>query len=237
MFFTDTHKLNKTAYNALKRIRENKEKNESLVLESASTTRAKFNQLFSEYSESKFKEKISLDSFIYNKLLENIQETEREQVSTLITEMLNDVKEIYKFINIEPKNIGFINMSSADSRNSLVIEASNIINNFMNKEYYSLTKYEKNRKYKESVINFAHNIVLEEGLSPQEAIEHSYKTAIVENLLNNINFPFIIKHKINEVFEDDLYNDFFDIEELHNLKESVEIKIKNIARVISVLIK
>lgn len=237
MFFTDTQKLNKTAYNALKRIRENKEKNTSLVLESASTTRAKFNSLFSEYSDTRFKEKVALDSYIYNKLLENIQESEREQVSTLITEMLNDVKEIYKFINIEPKNIGFVNMSSADSRNSLVIEASNIINNFMNKEYYSLTKHEKTRKYRDTVINFAHNIVVEEGLDPQEAIDHSYKTAIIENLLNNINFPFIIKHKINEVFEDDIYNDFFDIGELHNLKESVEIKIKNIARVISVLIK
>lgn len=237
MFFTDTQKLNKTAYNALKRIRENKEKNNSLVLESASTTRAKFNLLFSEYSDAKFKEKVNLDSFIYNKLLENIQESEREQVSTLITEMLNDVKEIYKFINIEPKNVGFVNMTSADSRNHLVIEASNIINNFMNKEYYSLTKHEKHRKYKESVINFAHNIVIEEGLNPQEAIEHSYKTAVIERLLNNINFPFIIKHKINEVFEDDIYNDFFDIGELHNLKESVEIKIKNIARIISVLIK
>jgi len=237
MFFTDTQKLNKTAYNALKRIRENKEKNNSLVLESASVTRAKFNSLFADYSDTKFKEKVNLDSFVYNKLLENIQESEREPVSTLITEMLKDVQDIYKFINIEPKNIGFVNMSSADTKNSLVIEASNIINNFMNKNYYSLSKDEKHKKYKDSVINFAHNIVIEEGLTPQEAIEHSYKTAIIENLLNNINFPFVIKHKLNEVFEDDIYNDFFDIGELHSLKESVEIKIKNIARVISVLIK
>lgn len=237
MLFTDTQKLNKKAYTALKRIRENKEKANSLIVESASTTRAKFNALFADYSDTKFKEKVKLDSFIYNKLLENVQDAEREQVSKLIEEMLKDVQEIYKFINIEPKNIGFTNLTSADTKNSLVIEASNIINNFMNKEYYSLTKDEKHRKYKDVVINFAHNIVLEEGLDTQEAIEHSYKTAIVEGLLTNINFPFIIKHKINEVFEDDLYNDFFDIGELHNLKESVEIKIKNIARVISVLIK
>ena len=128
-------------------------------------------------------------------------------------------------------------MDVSDNRNSLLIEAANVINNFLNKEYYSLSKDERYRKYKDSVVNFAHNIVLEEGVDPQEAIEHSYKTAVIQRLLEDINFPFVIKHKINEVFEDDLYNDFFNVEELHDLKESFDIKAKNIARVISVLIK
>lgn len=238
MYFTDTQQLNKKAYEALKRIKESRNKaTTDLVLESKNFTKTKYHTIFPEYSENKFKEKIQLDKFIYNKLLENLEEGEKESVSTLISEMLNDVKEIYRFINIEPKIVGFKNMSDADNRASLVNEASNIINNFLNKEYYSLSKDEKIRKYKDSVINFAHNIVLEEGLNAQEAIEHSYKTAVIHRLIEDINFPFVIKHKINEVFEDDLYNDFFNIDELHDLKESFDLKAKNIARVISVLIK
>lgn len=238
MFFTDTQKISKTAYDALKRIRESRNKaTADLVLESKSFTKSRYNTIFPEYSDDKFKEKIDLDGYIYNKLLENLEDGEKESVSKLISEMLTDVKEIYKFINVEPKIVGFKNMDVSDNRNSLLIEATNVINNFLNKEYYSLSKDERYRKYKDSVVNFAHNIVLEEGVDPQEAIEHSYKTAVIQRLLEDINFPFVIKHKINEVFEDDLYNDFFNVEELHDLKESFDIKAKNIARVISVLIK
>jgi hypothetical protein len=239
MFFTDTHKLNKTAYDALKRIRQNKEKMSSLVLENENklVARHKFNLVFQEYSEEKLQEKIALDSYIYNKLLENLSSDEQESVSTLIAEMMTTVRDIYKFINIEPKSVGFNNMTSADSKNSLVIEASNIINNHINKEYYSLSKDEKIKKYKDSVIHLAHKVVLEDGVDPQEAIDHSYKSIVIERFLENINFPFIIKHKIDEVFEDDIYNDFFNIDELKELKETFESQIKNISRVVSILIK
>jgi len=238
MFFTDTQQINKKAYEALKRIKNNRTKPiADLVLESKTFTKTKYNTIFPEYTESKFKEKVNLDAFVYNKLLENLEEGEKENVSKLITEMLNDVREIYRFINIEPKIVGFKNMSEGDNKASLINEASTIINNFLNREYYALSQNEKIRKYKDNVINFAHNIVVEENVSPQEALEHSYKTAVIHNLIESINFPFVIKHKINEVFEDDLYNDFFNIEDLHNLKESFDIKAKNIARVVSVLIK
>lgn len=238
MYFTDTQKISKTAYDALKRIKESRNKATSdLILESNKFTKTKYNTVFPEYSEDKFKDKVNLDGYIYNKLLEKLEENEKESVSKLISEMLNDVREIYRFINIEPKIVGFKNLNPSDNRSGLITEASNIINNFLNREYYSLSKDERLRKYKDSVINFAHNIVLEENIDPQEAIEHSYKTAVIQRLLEDINFPFVIKHKINEVFEDDLYNDFFDVGELHELKESFDIKAKNIARVISVLIK
>lgn len=239
MFFTDTHKLNKTSYDALKRIRQNKERTSSLVLENDNkiVAKQKFNLVFQEYSDEKLQEKITLDGYIYNKLLENLNSEESEAVSTLISEMMITVKDIYKFINIEPKTVGFNHMSSADSKNSLVIEATNIINNHINKEYYSLSKEEKIKKYKDSVVHLAHQVVLEEGIDPQEAINHCYKSIVIERLLENVNFPFIIKHKIEEVFEDDMYNDFFNINELRELKDTFESQIKNISRVMSVLIK
>lgn len=238
MQFTDIHKLNKTAYDALKRIRGNKSKQLDLIAESSNlVARNKFNLVFQEFDESKFNEKIKLDTVIYNKLFENVDSVSKESVSQLISEMVTTVRDIYKFINIEPKLLGFKNIDSGESQTVLVNEASNIINNYFNREYYSLSRSEKDHKYKESVINLARTIVVEESVDPKDALTHSYKAVVVENLIHSVNFPYIIKHKINEVFEDNLYNDFFDVDELSKLMESFNDKVKKLARIASVVIE
>ena len=131
MIFTDTHKLNKSAFDALKRIRTNKEKTLELVQESETNqvAKKKFSLAFNEFDEIKFNNKIKLDAYVYNKLLENIGIDDKPEVSQLISEMLNDVREIYRFINIEPKSLGFRNMTPDDAPNLLLNEASNIVNN------------------------------------------------------------------------------------------------------------
>lgn len=246
MYFTDTHKLNKQAYDALKRIRENKKNREEsdnnsksgIIAESAAqVARNKYNLVFMEFDESKFEEKIKLDRNVYNKLFENLDSESKEHVSKIISEMVSIVKDVYKFINIEPKILGYKNIDSDSSKHVLMEEASSIINNYFNKEYYSLTNVEKQRKYKDSVINLAHDIVVQENVSVEDALNHSYKATVVENLIRTINFPYIIKHKIDEVFEDTMYNDFFDVDELTNLMESFDLKVKQISRIVSAIIK
>ena len=239
MLFTDSQVLNKKAYEALKRIRSTKSREEQHLISESSNLNFKqrYNVLFQEYNDKTFNEKVKLDNHVYNKLLENISEKEVEDVNKIIVEMLNDVKDIYKFINIEPKMLGFKGLSVGSPKRDLIIEASNIINKFIEKEYYNLSTKEKEIKYKEAVIHESANLVKENNLSPDDAITHSYKTIILENFIYSLNFPYIIKYKINEIIENNIYNDFFDLQELNELIESFEAKSKVIARISSVLIK
>lgn len=245
MYFTDTHKLNKQAYNALKRIRNAKKSKDinikdkiSLISESTNQiNKNKYNLVFMEFDEAKFEEKVKLDRNIYNKLFEKLDSESKTHVSKIISEMVGIVKDVYKFINIEPKILGYKNISSDDSKHELLTEASNIINNYFNREYYSLSTDEKRRKYKDSVLDLAYELVVQENIEMDEALKHSYKSIVIENLIRTINFPYIIKHKINEVFEDTMYNDFFDVDELSNLMEAFDLKVKQVSRIVSAIIE
>lgn len=235
--FTDTYKISKEAFNALKKIRENK--TPPIIEEILPPKRKKFklqNNNFNEYSDKAFDEKIKLDMYIYNKLINNISESEKEYISNLLIEMFEDIKNVYKFINYEPKNIGFKNLDSGSSKGDLIKEAGDIINNFLKNEFYDLTLNERKIKYENKVIFSAINLVQEDNIKIDEAVEHSYKTAIIEDLIYKISFPSMIKYKIEEAKDDSLYNDFFDMERFNSILESFENKKKILARIISVLI-
>lgn len=232
MPFTDTHKISKKAYDALKKIRatpiQEDDENSSKIL-----TKKKYNSVFNHFDETKFQQKIAMEMYVYNNLLSNISESDKEYVTLLISEMLNEVKSIYEFINIEPKSNGFKNITESSSKQDLVEEAQNIIDNHYKNEFFNLSISERERKYKDLVVNKTYDIVENERVSIDEALEHAHKAVIIENLVYNLNFPYIIRHKIKEVMEDEMYNDFFDIEELNKSLDSFEMKNKQLARIIT----
>lgn len=234
MPFTDTYKISNTAYEALKKIRkqnikEDKEsdRNDKII------AKKKYHTVFENFNEEKFNEKISLEMYVYNTLLQNISENEKEYVTNLISSMLQDVKSIYEFINIEPKKTGFKNLNLESSKQELVNESQNIIDNHYKVNFFNLNKTERERKYKDIVVSMAHDIIESEQTNIDEAVEHAHKVVIIENLVYNLNFPYIIQHKIKEVLEDDLYNDFFNIEELNKSLEEFESKNRQLARIIT----
>jgi hypothetical protein len=229
--FTDSYKLNKDAYNALKKIREAK----TPVSETTSIDRKKFNFVTNEFDQDKFDNKVKLDSFVYNKLFEGLAQEDKEDVSVIISEMITDVREIYRFINIEPKTLGYKSLTVNSSVNELVKESRKVIDDFLNTEYYSLTVNQRNSRYKKPALDMAYNIVLEEKIDINDAVKHSFKTLIYEKLIDNLNFPYMAKYKISEVLEDNMYSDFFDINKLNSLLESFNAKNRKLSRILSAI--
>lgn len=230
--FTDTYKISKTAYEALKKIKNNSSIEESSKLSDNAISKKKYNTVFNEFDNDKFNQKIALEMYVYNNLLDGINESEKEYVTDLISNMLNDVKSVYEFINIEPKLSGFKNMTPSNSKKELINEAQNIIDNHFKIEFYNLNKNERERKYKDIVVNMTYDIVESDHVSIDDALEHAHKSVIIESLIHNLNFPYIIRHKISEVLEDEMYNDFFDVDELRKSVERFEEKNKQLSRII-----
>jgi hypothetical protein len=233
MSFTDTYKISKKAYDALKKIKQsNITENQSVNIEDKVVSKKKYHTVFNIFNEDKFNSKITLEMYIYNNLLTDINESEKEYVTSLISSMLHEVKSIYEFINIEPKLTGFKNVDISSSKQELVAEAQNVIDNHLKNTFFNLSRHEREIKYKESVVNMTYDIVENEKINVDDALEHSHKVVVIENLIYNINFPYVIRHKIKEVMEDDMYNDFFDVEQLSKSIEEFESKNRQLSRII-----
>lgn len=239
----DNQKLSKQAYEALKKIKSNKKNirdSEKAVIEEQNRRvfKKRTKQNFKEYDQEKFEEKIRQDMFIYNKLLDNVSSEYKEDVGNLLKDMITEVQKVYKFINIEPK----VNLILDDTSTNGVIyeEAGKFINDFLKREYYDLTTEEKNRKYKDQSIMIAKEIlesnVDNSDLNLEEVLQFSNKSIVLKKLIKNINFPYVIEHKISEVFEDNLYNEFFEMEDLNNALEIFETKLDQFSKVVSLII-
>lgn len=237
MLFTDTQQLSSKAFDALRRIKTSKiEESNTTSNKTSKIAKKKYNLVINEFDKDKFITKTKFDSYIYETLLEGFNDNQKENIATIVNDIENTIKQIYEFLNIEPRIVGFKNMDVNDSESKLLTEAKSIVNTFVNKEYYSLTNQERTVKYKPAAVQMAYDLVVQENLDPNEAIEHSYKSLVIENLIDNIHFPFIIKHKLNEVFEDELYNEFFDVTELHELHDNYIEKRNQLARLVATVI-
>jgi len=235
--FSDQIELSTKAYEALQRIRnKSNEKSSEEILTEARKNLDYSRQVFEEYSDETFIKKVELDSYIYNQFLKN---TEDEHVVQSVQESLSDylatIKAIYEHINIEPKIYGFKKMDKYSSNDELVFESKRIIFEHLDKQYYNLSSEERHKKYKDFVVGVSHDIAINENLDMSESVEHIYKSAVISNLLENINFPFIIKTKVEELLESQIYKEVFDVDTLQTLWEDFHEKTFNLSRVLSLL--
>lgn len=234
--FQEQLELSSKAAEALQRIKNNRSNQKStdeLMQE------AKFNldysrQIFEEYSDDKFSKKIHIDSYIYNQFLKNVEdESVVSQVQESLSNMLSTIKSIYEHINIEPKIYGFKKMDKNSSEDELVTESRRIIFDHLDKNYYTLSQQERSNKYKEFVAGAAYDITIHENIDVDESTEHAYKAAVINTLLENINFPFTIKSKIEELLESQIYKDVFDADTLEHLWENFQEQSFNLSRILS----
>lgn len=237
MFTQDQLDLSSKAFEALQRIksRANQKSNDELLQE------AKFNldysrQVFEEYSDDKFIKKMEVDSYIYNQFLKNVEdEAISSQIQESIVNMTGTIKLIYEHINIEPKIYGFKKLDKNSSEDELINESRRLIFEHLDKNYYNLSSGERNKKYKDFVSEVAYMVSINEHIDVDDSTDHIYKSTVINSLLENINFPFTIKSKIEELLESQMYKDVFDADTLQHLWEDFQDQSFNLSRLLSLI--
>ena len=148
MFFTDTQKISKTAYDALKRIRESRNKaTTDLVLESKNFTKSRYNTIFPEYTDDKFK---GIDSkILLKKITSFVNNVGYELVNIDITIIAqkpkinphkNEIKSsLSKLLNL-PKQFINIKASTAEKLGAVGREEGVVVQAMTNLRYYDWTK-------------------------------------------------------------------------------------------------
>lgn len=193
-------------------------------------------QIFEEYDDNAFENKVKLDSTFYRLLLNRLDEQYTEPVQTILTRLLETVKEIYEHVNVKPKLYGFTQSSLNESDEVLENTGLRIINDFINQNYYSLTSKQREKQYLESVKPIATGVILEDGVNEEEAVRFATKTIVMQNLLEKINFPMSIKYKVEELLSDDNYAEIFEQNRLREIWDQFQDQSYDIARIVATVI-
>lgn len=243
MNLTNTYALTEKAMKALNKIRENskKDKEKNKVLNEMKIPLLTTNKqvINDEYDEKLLIKKNLLDSNVYDKMLCKLNESEYNIAVKILENIRDNVKEVYQLSNIKPRIYGFTELSIDSSKEDLISESSRIIKEHFNKGYYQLTTKEREKRYKDQVVNLAHSLITEnknDSINTKNALDFAYKTVMVKNLLKKINFPYLAESKINELLESDLYKEFFDSERLHILMQEFDGKIDDLSKIIAISI-
>ena len=212
-------------------------------------------EFFNEFDEVKYEQKARVDMMYYQKLLTNIDESYSGTVSKLLGTLYKDIYGIYEFVNIEPEIYGAYpeNVRSVDGGplktpkmipvteqilNESIDDSNKIITHVITKyiadNFYNLDENKRYKNYFNEHKEDAKKLIAE-GVDPEEAMTFSIKTVVMENLLRNIAFPFAAWTRIKYLSEDDKsYGEVFDKEQLVNLIESFNGKLRSIAKIVAI---
>jgi len=220
--------IRQKATDALKRIRGQRiQENKDIPFK-----RPRFEMIFEEYDDSAFKEKAKYDAHIYDKLVEDIQDSSKiEEIQGLLVELNQYVRKIYEHINIKPAIYGPRNIMF-ESDEQYEKNAIRVINEFLNKNYYSLSNEQREAKHKSRVINEAKDYVVLEKEEAISAVERAQKRILFEDLLTRVAFPLQVHSSIQDILESEEYEMFFDKETLLSLYEAFQFKIKEITKLL-----
>jgi len=189
---------------------------------------------FEEYTVEAFQSKMKVDLLYMEQLLQKLDNEQITEVEKLISSLYRDVKEIYEFMNIKPEMYGksvneqLINENSEKIRSTL----SKNIYNYLSKNFYDMPLEKREETYFERVKEDSKNLITE-GIEGAEAVEYSIKKCLMEDLVNNICFPFVAKSRLNYLLEDKAFGDLFDQNALREAYDSFNQKKSNISRIIA----
>ena len=178
--------------------------------------------------------KLKIDMLYYQQLMENLDPQFVPHVESLLVDICKNVKDIYEFINIKPeiygRNINF-NLFN-ESIGEINKQLSKTIFESLDAMFYRLTPQQRVDKYKEKsedTIKF----LINEGSDPNSAIVFGIKTTIMENLLTKISFPFTCWTRVKYLSESQDYGLVFDQEQLNEIIDAFETKIKKMAKIVA----
>ena len=226
-----TLKYQTKALDALKKI------NQPLEEAKKTPTKTMYDRyIFEQYSDTAMSDKLKHDSAYFNVLFENINEDDTSLANNLLIDLSKTIKSIYEHIDIEPRSIGMKAIALNENDDIIAENATRIINEFIDVNYYSLSQDKRDARYKNYVIAESEALVLESSVDPVEATSFCYKCAVMENLIEKISFPEIIKFKIDETMTSDIDQQVFEQTELIDLWSNFQTKTKKLSKLISTVV-
>jgi hypothetical protein len=238
MFNLEEHsKLSVLSQGALDRIRNTRELSE-LEETRKHTVKTNFSKsILEEFDNDMFNKKIKFDTAYYNVLLNRLEEDQSSNIQILLGDLLKTTRQIYEHINIKPKIYAINRLVTLNESDEVIYEtASRVISDYVNINYYKLTNDEKHARYFESVKLQAKELIINENVTTNDAVEYSMKIAVVQSLLETINFPMVIKNEIEKSLISEEYGDMFEQEELNTIWNDFKNKSLNIAKIISAIV-
>ena len=219
---------------ALARIQNGKKEQQELKNEST-WRRPNYSKLvLEEYESSLFDDKIRTDSAYYNVLFKRFDESQSENLHKILGSMMSTVRSIYEQINIKPKIYGLSRLPSLNNTDSDIQEnATLIISDYINRNYYKLSREQRQDKYEEGVKALASDMVVQESIDPEEAVRFSTKVIVVKQFLENINFPLVVRGEVENCLTSNEYGEMFEQDKLRDLWESFDKQSLSLAKVIA----
>jgi len=235
---TNQYDLAEQSLKGLNKLKANKQQ---VLLETADRNRipkvnyAKF--VFEEYDDSSFENKVTMDASYYQILLSKLEESQQEAVQTIIGQMLKTVKTIYETINVKPKIYGLQRLNGLnENQTNIEKSASRIISDFVTRNYYRLTQEEREDKYMGRIKHISKDLILTEGIDPKEAVTFALRSAVIEELLEHINFPMTVKNEIETSLTSTDYAQMFDPAILNAQWDTYQEQSLNVSKIISAIL-
>jgi len=227
--FSDNLEMTEKAREALRKSKEKKEV--PIKEEKRDYTKELMSTIYEEFSDSVFEEKVKTDIYVFNRLLENVEdEQDLKVLEEVIGSMMTTVKDIYQAINIKPEINGFKNRNRSPSLAYYENEADSIITSHLKKHYFDLSSEQKKRKYEKLVSYDSFDSLMTEGFSTEEEIQEKvqeiYKSSIVETLIDRTCFPVGIEGVIKDLTTSESFRMFFESEVLIGMLEDFQNKKK-----------
>ena len=222
---------------ALQKIYENrtKKKDPLQIIQEGIQKASAGSEFFEAYDSLMWEGKVKIDMLYFDQLLQKLEES--EQVYSALGEYFKNIRQIYEFTNLCPeiygKGLDFTILEKSNETQHQTL--SNIIYEYFDKSFYSLTSEQRKEKYLDISRELAKTLIAE-GIVPEEAITFSTKVSIVETLLQRIAFPFGPWSRINYLMESDDYRAIFDQEKLVDLVDDFRKKAHSLAKVVAAVV-
>ncbi|MDD4081904.1 MAG: hypothetical protein PHD05_00820 [Sphaerochaetaceae bacterium] len=233
----DQYKIMEESIKALQKINEHKsQKKKSFEIIQEGLQKVTTGSEFFECYDSLFWEgKVKVDMLYFDQLLQNLEES--EEIYKVLGTYFKNIRNIYEFVNLKPeiygKKLDFTILEQTNEQQHHIL--SNILYEYFDKNFYSLTPDQRTEKYLEKSRDLSKQLI-SEGVSPEESIVFSTKTCLVENLLQKIAFPFAIWSRINYLLESEDYRKVFDQEALVELVDAFKSKTHSISKIIAAVV-
>lgn len=158
-----------------------------------------YRHIYENFDIDFLKTKFHYDSSFYNIILNECDETQISDANKLVQDIYTDIKSIYSYMNIKPAIYGNRKLIHENSEQLLEENAQREISEYLNQNYYNLTKLERENLYKVQIIEETQMLLKKDiQIDRTNAIDQVQKRIIYEGLINTISFPGPLKYTIEE---------------------------------------